>query len=640
MQAEAVMLKDVFPYLRRRSTFLRRMVYGGIPCAVVALGGTLAGFAGAAEQARTGAVLFDGILWLALVLGTLECTFYGATSISRERQANTYDTWILAGMEHFGVVTAKCACVLMRSMAAVLALLCPAVIALYLGGRTTAEALVGFLAVASIFVFVTALSVAVSAFFRKTSDSIVAVAAAVIAVAIAPGALLSVWADARVWGSSFALWVVQIHPFALLQAIGREQGPGFVTSALTGFFFFSGLSLLVMTAAGLCLRRDAAVSVKTFRPFQRLDSLLARLVPPLFTLLKPPAADVDRQCVLYRERLALANSSRVFGAMTISDKAALSGAGLTVLFLASTAAGPAWLPPRATCGVVATSLAVLSFLYVISFIVRVSQVFSREFETGQMELLLLTGQEEAIVTGKIRAYVWHFAPVVAMNLVFAAAFLGLSIRDGSLFSSGSFQLPAPLRPVGYAAAGVTAVSIGIFSSLYFRQSLKATLSSLIAYLLLPGFGALMLGGMFATAYFAVGSPFPVWPFQLAAGVVFLTVLVMLARKRKAALIPSQSESIIPAAAVATIAPPLFGAVLGPFVILAFFYMLTVRNYRKLVEGPPPAVWHHDRGPMLPGRRKKWWGLGTARVRLQRQIGPPGAPGRTVALYDPRFPVQR
>lgn len=604
MQAEAVFLKDILPYLRRKPTYIRRAAYGGLAASAVSLGGWSAGFAGPAAQAATGAFLFDAMLWTVLAVGLLEAAIFGATSVSSERQSNTYDTWMLAGMEHFGVVLAKCLSVLARVFSATLAPLCPMAVALYLGGRSVADAVVGFLAVMSILIFVTALSVSVSAFCRKNSDSIAATAAAVLGFAIAPGVLLASWGASGGWGNSLARWVMQVHPFALLAGIGTEQGPGFVFSAVCGFGISVGASFVSLSAAGLRLQKGASGPGRQIRPFRALDGLLERVAPAAFHLVKPRPGDVDKQPVRWRERVALSNSKRVFGAMTVSDKLLLTGAGVTAVVTAPGVRTPS--DYEALVWVAVAALWVASFVYTVSFMVRASQAFSREFESGDVELLCLADMGDEIAKGKIQAYVRHFTPVAAMDLAMGAAFLLVSEGIPSFWDSGpaKFFGPPPVRAMGLALSGLSAAGISIFASLYFRKSTVAMLASLAAFAVLPCFGAMGLTMVFGGVVFAGRMWIGLWELQLIVGGAAALVALVWQGATKRKLASSQRESIVPAAIVATFVPPMCGLV-APFLVLGTTRRLIIENFGRLMEEAAASLW---RGPVnvvaLPrGRRR-------------------------------------
>ncbi len=190
MQLEAVVIKDILPYLRARRTFLRRGAYGAVAALVVAVGGAGASYSTARDQAAVGGTLFDIVLWFILIAGTIECTLLGSTSISSERQRNTVDIWVLAGMEHFAMVAAKALSVFGRCVAVVIAPAVPAAVALYLGGRSITDASVAFLALLSIMVFSTALSVAVSSRCRRNSDSVASAVGAMLLFGVGPAAIL------------------------------------------------------------------------------------------------------------------------------------------------------------------------------------------------------------------------------------------------------------------------------------------------------------------------------------------------------------------------------------------------------------------------------------------------------------------
>jgi ABC-type transport system involved in multi-copper enzyme maturation permease subunit len=581
MQLEAIILKDVLPYLKARRSFVRREIFAGVAAFMVVIGGAGAAYGTAKMQSDVGGTLFNTILWMILVAGTIQCTLLGATAISSERQRNTVDVWILAGMEHFGMVAAKVMSILTRTAATALAPMVPAAVALYLGGRTISDAAVGFLAVASILIFSTALSVSVSSLCKRNSDSIPAALAAMMAFAVAPGLLLNFWGSTKAWGHGFAGALVQYHPFTLLLGIGEERGADFAYTAFEGLLLSCLAALVLMILAGAHLRGGSSMTIGRLRPVMALDRLLERLLPGMYHAFKPAPGNPDDDPVLWRERVAFKRSGALFGAMTVTDKLVIAAAGLCWMLYplgfnpGAAALGGASAVNRLFLSIVMSAFTAVAFLYAVTFIVRASQAFAREFETGQMDLLQLTRlSAKEIVDGKLRAYVRHYSPAA-----FVAAMWGAGLLFFASQGSDPFDIPVPglgipwVRAAGWVLTGFAAGGLALMVSLYCMVTTRAVFTALILY-----FGpALVLSGF--TMGFGAGSGLTRFVVQTIFGGFILMRALYWARDHMG--LRSRQECLL-IAIVTSFGAAVSGPILGAFVIYVVTKALMEKNFEQFL----------------------------------------------------------
>ena len=502
MLAEAVILKDVFPYLRRRMTFLRRGIYAGGAAAMVMIVLAATYGRGPREMAEAGRGVFDTILWLVLIAGLFECTVLGSVAVSSERERNTVDLWVLAGAEHVEMVLSKALVVLTRAAATLVAPVVPAAVVIFLGGRSVADAQSSFLAVISILVIVTSVSVAISAGSQKNASSIPACMVVVVAAAVVPWMGLGIWAKGSVWGSSFAAGLLKLHPFAILGAIGGEKPPGFLLAAFGSLLISLVISLAILVAAGVRLAHGSRKARRSPRQVGGPDRLLERLVPPLYHLFKPLPGNVDEQPIRWRERIALANYRGSLGRMTVWDKLILTAAGAGFVWYMGGRGARLWFSSSDYEAMALMSIlgvfSVTVFVLLVSLAVRASQAFTREFETRQMELIQLTCLDgEEIVSGKMRAYVRHSSPLIFMSLVWAAAvsILALKLLPNANMAYCRTITFVMFWPFGWSAAVVGVTTVALISSLYFRSGTRALFGTLALCFLLP-LAAGMVAGIF------------------------------------------------------------------------------------------------------------------------------------------------
>jgi len=588
MQLEAVVLKDVLPYLQARRTFIRRTAYAGAAAFVVIIGGGGVAFDNAKAQSSMGGTLFNIILWAMLISGTFECAFLGATAISSERQRNTVDVWILAGMEHFWMVAAKVGCVLTRAAAVVLALVVPGAVALYLGGRTITDATVGFLAVASIMVFAAALSVSISSLCRRNADAVPASLTILVATAVVPGVALNAWAGAKAWGSHFAAGVIQFHPFTLLLGIGEQRGQEAVSAAFWGLVASIAMAIVLMIMAGAHLRGEGAFTIGRIQPVRALDRVLTKMFPSFFRLFKPAPGNPDVDPALWRERIAIDRSKALYGGMTIIDKL-LIGGGITAAFVQTAMGwgGAGVLAPSPGGSATAhlleyiyAPLVLVVFLYTVGFLVRASQAFSREFESGQMDLLQLTRLSgEEIVSGKLRAYVRHYSPLLIIAVPLGlCAFVTLA-NNGEPFSTtqsqyGTFSLGVPwVTAAGWALSGFAAAGAALLASLYFMIGTRAMFATMVLYFLPTVVLMLFLRSV------SSGSGLSQLIVQTLIGAFILSRVAYWARAHMG--FKSRHECLL-LTAMACVGAAASGPVLGPFVIYLVAKTLMQKNFNEFL----------------------------------------------------------
>ena len=583
MQLEAVVLKDILPYLRARRTFLRRAAYAGTAAFIVIAGGAGAAFSTAQRQSGVGGTLFDVLLWFILIACAVECTLLGAVSISSERQRNAVDVWILAGMEHFGMVAAKALSVLTRVAQVVLAPAVPAAVALYLGGRSITDATVAFLAVISIMIFTTALSVSVSSLCRRNSDSVPAAIAAALGFAVAPALLLRYWAAAKTSGSGLARGLVEMHPFSLLLQIGEVRGPEVISTAFTGLFLSCLASLFLLIVAGANLKSSGSKTISRFQPIRGIDRFLERLCPSVFHLIKPAPGDVDADPIAWRERLALANGAGMFGAMTVADKAVVALLGFVTLATTMSSGGLRLFgiynlgAPAAAIPYLLGGMYFLVTIAAVSFLVRASQAFSRELETGQLDLIRLTRLEgQDIITGKMRAYARHFTPVAMMALPWAAVVVGQCYAAGfwSPLTGNEFLGNPWLRALGWLVTGFGAAAIGLFASLYFLAGIRSLYAAVLFYFV-PA--AVMF--VFTLPFMGLNFGFRLFA-QAALGLFILTRVAYWAREHRG--YNSKHECLV-LVVVGSLAAAASGPVIGPFILYLLAYSLMRRNFDRFVS---------------------------------------------------------
>ncbi len=400
-------------------------------------------------------------------------------------------------------------------------------------------------------------------------------------------------------GKYLAASLLSIHPFSLLAGIGEVRGTEAVWAAFFGLALSLAASTALLAAAGASLGEANRQTRGGFRPLRAVDSLFERAFPYFFHLFKPPAGSPDDDPVLWRERLSLTNSRTVYGSVTVTDK--LFVAGLGAATLASMFAGENRLFGLLPVGdMLPASLGLLWALVLVgvtSFLVRASQAFSKEFETGQMDLIRLTRLDGGeIVTGKLRAYARHYVPLAAMVLPWALVVAASSsVAYSSGWPSGIGPLGNPwLRSFGWMLAGFSAASIGLFSSLYFSTGTKALYGAMVFYFV-PGIVmwvlALPFSGMGLAVRFIV---------QAFLGVFILTRVAFWAREHRG--YNSKHECFV-LIVVGSLAAAASGPILGPFVIYLLGYALMKRNFEQFVqEGSeryrtvsvrPALSWQHD-----------------------------------------------
>ncbi len=601
MLTEAVILKDVFPFLRRRGTYARRTLYAAAAAVLVLVNLTAYGSSTPEEAAKVGRAIFDIILWLILIAGLFECTFQGATAVSAEREKNTVDLWVLAGLEHVGMVVSKAACVAARTAATLAAPAVPAVTAVFMGGRSVQDAHTSFVALAAILVLATSVAVSISAVSPRNASSVPSAIGAVFFAATGPWAAAQAWIFGGLPGSGVARALVALHPFTILGQVGEEMPEGFLARAYLSAFMLVGISLLLLVLAGLRLRRQKTITGVGIQPFVACDAVLRRAAPRFYHLFKPRPGNPDDQPVLWRERIALANMKKGFGVMTVSDK--LAFAAVTAVLIAA-----GWTLFGTTEMLIAFGVFWgISFLYQVGFAVRVSQGFSREFETGQMDLMNLTQLDgETIVMGKLRAFARHWTPAAAVTLLWATcafayfAYLACaSARGGDEGRTASIALFAPFA---WAFGGFSISALALLCSLYFRSGVRSLYATAVIAFLVPVIATGVLG------IFACPAMMMPWEVTVAAeivlmGAVTIAVLVYVRNYDRSRFYAKQEVLVLAIFAVAVV-PRLAGGLAGPVCVYLVLRTLMRREFDAFLKDeplleqpgvPPVALSYEKRG---------------------------------------------
>ncbi len=582
MLSEAVILKDVFPYLRRRATFARRSLYAAASILLVLVHLGAYGSATPEEAAGIGRTIFDIILWLMLVAGLFECTLQGATSVSNEREHNTVDLWVLAGLEHVGMVISKAASVLARTAATLAAPAVPAVTAVFMGGRSVADAQAAFLALAAILVLATAVSVSVSAVSAKNASSVPSAVGSVFFVVAVSWLIVS--ALALVGGPIGRLGegVRAVHPFTILGAIGEEKPDGWLALAYLSLVLIVGFSVVLLVIAGLKLRRQEVIARRVFQPLVACDRVLKRAMPRLYRFFKGGPGNVDAQPVLWRERIALANMKQGFGAMTVCDKLAL--AVISVVALILVLVGALGLVAEVVIGMLGCFW-VMAFLYQIGFAVRASQAFSREFESGQMELITLTELDgETIVMGKIRAYARHWAPALAVTLPWAFFALIFLVYVAAEHQERLFSAVVLFAPFGWAFGAFSLCGVALLCSLYFKNGARALYATGLVGFLVPIIASCVLG------IFACPAMMMPWEVRMAVevvlmGAVCIAVLAWVRNYDRSRFYAKQEVLVLAVFAVAVV-PRLAGGLFGPICAYLVLRTLMRREFDAFLKEEP------------------------------------------------------
>ncbi|MHC4712900.1 MAG: hypothetical protein ACYTAN_06465 [Planctomycetota bacterium] len=599
MLTEAVILKDVFPFLRRRGTYARRTLYAAAAAVLVLVNLTAYSSSTPEEAAKVGRAIFDIILWLILIAGLFECTFQGATAVSTEREKNTVDLWVLAGLEHVGMVVSKAASVLARTAATLAAPAVPAVTAVFMGGRSVQDAHTSFIALAAILVLATSVAVSVSAVSPRNASSVPSAIGAVFFAVAGPWAAAQAWVFGGMPGSGIARALLGLHPFTILGQVGEEMPEGFLGRAYLSAFGLAAISLLLLVLAGLKLRRQKTITRVGIQPFVACDAALRRVCPRLYHLFKPKPGNPDDQPVLWRERIALANMKKGFGVMTVSDKL-----GFAVLTAALFVLGWTFLGAGEALAVLGAFWAI-SFLYQVGFAVRVSQGFSREFESGQMDLINLTQLDgETIVMGKLRAFARHWSPAAAVTFLWAfSAFAYFAHLAGTGSDDESRMASLALfAPFAWVFGGLSISALALLCSLYFRSGVRSLYATAVTAFLVPLIATGVLG------IFACPAMMMPWEVTIAAeivlmGAVLISVLVYVRNYDRSRFYAKQEVLVLAIFAVAVV-PRLAGGLLGPICVYLILQTLMRREFDGFLKDeplleppgvPPVALSYEKRG---------------------------------------------
>ena len=641
MRAEAVILKDVFPYLRSRRVFIKRTIYAAVACWLVLTAGMSAGSQNPQTLAAAGSRVFDTIIWLVLVAGLLECIIGGGAAIAYERERNTVALWVVAGMEHVGMVVWKFIAVLARVSSTLVAPLVPAAMAVFMGGRSLTDVQGAFLAVISLLVLSAAISVAVSARQHKAAGSVPIAAMAALGLVVAPWGVLAFWASLGWIGSNVAAGLASLHPFTIIAALGQQKGAGFLAQAYLSVVISFAVSFALLVAAGLRLKafeeEETEEPSVSSRPLVAADRALKRLWPFVYRLLKRPGGIVEANPVRWREGIALLNMKGLMGRMTVTDKLFLAAAGGAVVVFqptASSAMGTIHLYLAAVYGCMGTILA----LYYMAFAMRAAQSFSAEFESGQMDLIRitrLTGSE--IVSGKLRAYLSHYSPLLFLSLVWAGCALFVALRQlpqaSNRFAS-SFALILTW-PTGWPVMGLSVVAMALLSSLYYKSSVRALYATAALAFLAP-LATRLVGLPFSLMM--LGLPIEIrLAIKLVLGAGVFMALYMWVRNYDRSKLYSKQECLVLAAFTAGFMPRLLGPLLGAVGVYLVVKRLMISEFPGFMKDQPLLLLNEWNQPVLTWNAPRVHNLTHLGIApsIQRRLGGAETPGRAAGAAPAR-----
>jgi len=626
MRAEAVILKDVFPYLRRRRVFIKRTVYAAVACWLVLTAAMSAASRDPQALAAAGSRVFDTIIWLVLVAGLLECIIGGGAAIAYERERNTVALWVVAGMEHEAMVISKFAAVLARVSSTLVAPLAPAAMAVFMGGRSLTDVQAAFLAVISLLVLSAAVSVAVSARQLKVAGSVPSAAIAALGAVLVPWAALAGWARLGWAGSNAAATLARLHPFTIIAAIGRQKGAGFLAEAYLSVGISFAVSLFLLVAAGLKLKsyeeEETQEPSGPSRPLVAADRVLARLFPTLYRFLKRRGGIVDTDPVRWRERIALFNMKGVMGRMTLTDKLLLAAAGVAVVVFqpgAGSAMGTREMYLTAVYGCLGTILA----LYYMAFATRATQSFSAEFESGQMDLIRITRLSGAeIVSGKLKAYLSHYSPLLFLSLAWAGCALLVAARQLP-YASNSFTSGFALIltwPTGWPVMGLSVASLALLSSLYYKSAVRSLYAAAALAFLAP-LATRLVGLPFSLTM--LGLPIAIrLAVKFVLGAAVFMALYMWVRNYTRSKLYSKQECLVLAVFASGFLPRLLGPLLGAVGVYLVVRRLMISEFSGFMKDEPLLLLNEWNQPVLTydaPRAHNLTHLGIA-PSIQRRLG--------------------
>jgi len=469
-----------------------------------------------------------------------------------------------------------------------------------------------------------AASIAVSSAQRKVAGSVPAAAAAALVFVAGSLAFLRGYAALRLPGAGAAGRLAALHPFSIVGAVGTQKTAGYLGDAYLSAFLSGAGALGLLVAAGLRLKAGRRPTFQPRRPLVAADAFMRKRLGWIYRIFKGPRTIVESNAVRWRERIALRNMKGQMGRMTVSDKMVMAVVGVVTVAALHAWAGKASMSGLAwaIAGLYA-GMGVVLLLYNIAFAMRAAQAFSGEFESGQMNLIRVTGLEGAdIVRGKLSAYVSHYRPLLVLSLVWGASaglFAAYHLSGTRAGFIASFQMVLTW-PAGWPVAGLSIAAVALLSSLYYKTAVRSLYAAAVLAFLLP-LATRLLAAPLAVAVAQMSVPVRVAIRVVIGGAVFMVLFVWVRNYDRSKLY-SKQECLVLAVFAAGLLPRLAGGLLGAVSVYLVVRRLMLREFEAFMKDEPLlflAEWKEYAAGGRAGRAEFQPRRGIA-PSLQRSLG--------------------